>query len=132
MYIVYILYSQTLDRYYVGYTNDLCRRLAEHNRKKGKFTDRGQPWDVVYSEVFATKSEAGSARAIKRQKSPGIHQGTGSNGNRRQVGIPRCGRVLGRAWTSVQSRSRGTQLDHEEGGRKNGLLFSYVHSVYTI
>ena len=58
MYIVYILYSRSLDRYYAGYTNDLSRRLAEHNRIKGKYTDSGIPWEIVYSEKFTSKSEA--------------------------------------------------------------------------
>jgi putative endonuclease len=43
MFTVYILQSQSLNRYYVGYTNDLERRLTEHNRKKGKYTDSGIP-----------------------------------------------------------------------------------------
>ena len=38
MYIVYILYSSRLDKYYIGRTNDIVRRLSEHNRIKGKFT----------------------------------------------------------------------------------------------
>ena len=48
-YHVYILVSQTSGKFYVGYTNDLDRRLAEHNRKKGKYTDAGQPWGLVYT-----------------------------------------------------------------------------------
>lgn len=70
MYTVYILYSQRVDRYYVGYTNDLERRLSEHNRPKGKFTDRGIPWELCYSEVFLEKSAAYSREQfIKAQKS---------------------------------------------------------------
>jgi predicted GIY-YIG superfamily endonuclease len=34
MYTVYILHSDSLDKFYVGYTNDLTRRLSEHNRHK--------------------------------------------------------------------------------------------------
>ena len=49
MFIVYILYSQKLDRFYVGYTNQLERRISEHNRKKRKYTDIGIPWAVVYT-----------------------------------------------------------------------------------
>ncbi|MCU0457275.1 MAG: GIY-YIG nuclease family protein [Bacteroidales bacterium] len=60
---VYILYSESSDRYYVGYTNDLERRISEHNRKKGKFTDAGIPWHLVFSESFNTKREA-----MKREK----------------------------------------------------------------
>jgi putative endonuclease len=63
MYTVYILFSESLDRYYVGYTNDLNRRLAEHNRKKGKYTDTGIPWILVYSEVYDLKNQA-----IEREK----------------------------------------------------------------
>lgn len=57
MYTLYILHSKNLDRYYVGYTNDLTRRLSEHNRVKGKFTDVGIPWNLVYSKSFSTKKE---------------------------------------------------------------------------
>ena len=55
---VYILYSKVIDRFYVGYTNDLERRLAEHNRMKGKYTDSGIPWNLVYSEIYSTKTQA--------------------------------------------------------------------------
>ena len=58
MFTVYILQSQSLNRYYVGYTNDLERRLTEHNRKKGKYTDSGIPWQLVYHETYSTKTEA--------------------------------------------------------------------------
>ncbi len=58
MYIVYILYSSRLDKYYIGRTNDINRRLSEHNRIKGKFTDGGIPWSLVYNEVYDTLSDA--------------------------------------------------------------------------
>ena len=57
MFTLYILYSKSLDSYYVGYTNSIDRRLTEHNRKKGKYTDRGIPWLLVYCEIFGTKKE---------------------------------------------------------------------------
>ena len=63
MYTLYILYSKSADNYYVGYTNSIERRLSEHNRKKGKFTDRGIPWELVYTESFASKIDA-----MKREK----------------------------------------------------------------
>ena len=58
MYTLYVLHSKSVDRYYVGYTNDLARRLSEHNRIKGKFTDVGIPWKVVYTESYNTRKEA--------------------------------------------------------------------------
>ena len=58
MYSVYILFSKKLNRYYVGYTNNIERRLSEHNRKKGKYTDAGIPWKLVYTEKFENKIDA--------------------------------------------------------------------------
>jgi len=70
MYTVYILYSKSINRYYVGYTNDLERRLPEHNRKNGKFTDRGVPWELVYKEEYQAKEKAMSReKEIKSKKS---------------------------------------------------------------
>jgi len=70
MFTVYILQSQSLDRYSVGFTNDLARRLEEHNRKKGKYTDSGIPWQLVYHEIFSTKMEAmDREKFIKLKKS---------------------------------------------------------------
>ena len=70
MFTVYILYSESIDSYYIGYTNSIDRRLSEHNRKKGKFTDNGIPWKLVYIEKFDTKTEARlRERYIKAKKS---------------------------------------------------------------
>ena len=70
MFTLYILYSHSLDRYYVGYTNDIERRLQEHNRKKGKYTDSGIPWVVVHTELYSTKRQAIEREScIKSKKS---------------------------------------------------------------
>ena len=70
MFIVYILYSKSIDRYYIGYTNDLQRRLTEHNRIKGKYTDTGIPWEVVYTETFQSRLDAHRRELfIKKKKS---------------------------------------------------------------
>ena len=70
MYTVYILYSEKLNRYYVGYTNDIARRISEHNRPKGKYTDLGIPWKIVHSESYSTKKEAMQReKFIKSKKS---------------------------------------------------------------
>jgi len=70
MFTLYILYSARLDRYYVGFTNDIERRLSEHNRLKGKYTDIGIPWVLIHSEVYRTKKEAMDRESfIKNKKS---------------------------------------------------------------
>ena len=70
MYHVYILYSESIDRYYVGSTNNIERRISEHNRKKGKYTDIGIPWHLVYTEEYQSKEAAFKRdREIKSKKS---------------------------------------------------------------
>jgi putative endonuclease len=59
---VYVLLSETTGRRYVGQTEDLARRLAEHNNlfhNRRKHTSRNVgPWRLVYSEEHATRSQA--------------------------------------------------------------------------
>ncbi|HAT03892.1 MAG TPA: endonuclease [Candidatus Magasanikbacteria bacterium] len=57
-YYVYIIYSDTLRKKYIGYSNDLKKRLAEHNSGKSDFTLKGIPWRLVYYEVFNSKKDA--------------------------------------------------------------------------
>ncbi len=58
MYFVYVLYSHSLQKKYVGHTSDLNKRLAHHNAGLNRWSKRGIPWQLVYSEQFFTKSEA--------------------------------------------------------------------------
>ncbi|MEQ8304832.1 MAG: GIY-YIG nuclease family protein [Cyclobacteriaceae bacterium] len=70
MYFLYILYSQELDCYYVGQTDNIKDRLASHRGGKSKFTSRASDWMVVHTEEFLTRKEAlVRERAIKRMKS---------------------------------------------------------------
>ena len=46
----YIIYSQKLDKYYVGACIDLDRRLYEDNIGHSKFTSPGVPLNLVYKE----------------------------------------------------------------------------------
>ena len=69
-YHCYILYSQAIDKYYVGSTADLEARIAHHNAGDSKWTKRGIPWEIVHSESFSTRGEAlKREKFIKRQKS---------------------------------------------------------------
>ena len=66
----YILFSTTLNKYYVGSTTDIGRRLAEHNRGKEKFTKTGIPWILVHTEAFAELKQARQREFfIKKMKS---------------------------------------------------------------
>ena len=58
MYYVYVLKSQTTGKIYKGLTEDLKRRLLEHNSGKSNFTKSGKPWKLVYYEAFTSKKDA--------------------------------------------------------------------------
>ncbi|MSO19875.1 MAG: GIY-YIG nuclease family protein [Acidobacteria bacterium] len=49
---LYILKSQTADRFYIGSTNDLVRRLSEHARGHSAYTRGRGPWILVYQEAY--------------------------------------------------------------------------------
>jgi putative endonuclease len=44
---VYYLYSKKINKYYIGKTNDIERRLKEHNNAEEKFTKKGIPWKLI-------------------------------------------------------------------------------------
>tara|TARA_B110000438_G_C15183592_1_gene381199 strand:- start:120 stop:359 length:240 start_codon:yes stop_codon:yes gene_type:complete len=43
---------------YVGYTNNLKKRLNLHNKGKGAKFTRGRIWKLIYYEKYKTKKEA--------------------------------------------------------------------------
>ncbi len=59
-YFVYLIISKNKQKYlsYVGYTNNLKKRLAKHNASKGAKFTRGRKWIIAYSKVYDTKSKA--------------------------------------------------------------------------
>jgi putative endonuclease len=72
MFYIYIVESESSDRYYVGHTNDTERRLREHNTTEElKYTTKYRPWKIVFS--FEVSDDRGEAikmeRFIKKQKS---------------------------------------------------------------
>ena len=71
MHCIYILHSDKIDRYYVGYSSNLDERLNFHeNSKKRKYTYNAKDWRLYYTIECQTKS-LGLAieRHIKRMKS---------------------------------------------------------------
>jgi putative endonuclease len=57
-YYTYILKSLKNNRYYIGSTEDIDRRLQDHNWSRTKSTKSGIPWVVVYTEIYETRREA--------------------------------------------------------------------------
>jgi len=70
MWFIYIIYSVKLDKYYIGYTDDIPWRIERHNLGWGRFTTGGFPWQLVYSEQYPSKHQAlMREREIKSKKS---------------------------------------------------------------
>jgi putative endonuclease len=78
---VYVLGTRTKSRYltYVGWTDDVARRLAKHNTGKGARTTRGRVWVLLHQERFATRREAMSRewhlkrdRAFRKELAKGL------------------------------------------------------------
>ena len=58
MFIVYILFSESTGRFYVGFSADLDDRILRHNQGRSKSTKAGIPWNLVHQEAFESRSEA--------------------------------------------------------------------------
>ena len=72
MFIVYIIYSNKTDKYYIGTTDDFNKRLEEHNNAfyPNAYTRKGEPW--ILKKCFCcefSKEAYFMERFIKRMKS---------------------------------------------------------------
>ena len=58
MFITYVLKSKKDGKLYVGHTENLTRRLGEHNSGKVKSTKSRIPFELLHHQGFSTRSEA--------------------------------------------------------------------------
>lgn len=58
MYYLYILKSRVDQELYIGYTDNLKRRLSEHNNGKVKSTKSRKPFKLRYYEAFFSENDA--------------------------------------------------------------------------
>jgi putative endonuclease len=57
-YFVYILYSDSLGKYYTGSCENLEKRFREHNSGQSRFTKSGLPWIMVKNFTVSDRREA--------------------------------------------------------------------------
>ena len=62
MFYVYIIQNEKRELY-KGYTEDLKRRIIEHNNGRTKTTRKSKQWKLIYSETYNERDEA-----IQREK----------------------------------------------------------------
>ncbi|WP_295650035.1 GIY-YIG nuclease family protein [uncultured Mucilaginibacter sp.] len=56
--MVYVLYSQSFNKIYIGYTSDLDNRFLSHNELATKgYSLRYRPWVIAYTEEFENKKK---------------------------------------------------------------------------
>lgn len=58
MFYVYILQSELNNRYYIGSTIDVEKRVEKHNKGYVSSTKNMRPWKLVFFQGFATSHEA--------------------------------------------------------------------------
>ena len=63
MYYVYVIYSPSIKKKYVGQTKNISKRLKEHLSAESFWTKRANDWKLIYKETYKTRSEA-----ISREK----------------------------------------------------------------
>ena len=69
MYTVYILKSESTNRYYTGQTNDIDDRIRRHNSGYEISTKDGMPWQIIHREEFTSRADAmNREREIKNFK----------------------------------------------------------------
>ncbi len=69
-YFLYILYSGTIDQYYVGISHNPEMRISYHNSSNKGWTKRGRPWELVFLKIFPNRVKAQKwENWIKKQRS---------------------------------------------------------------
>ncbi len=63
MFYVYVLWSDKLNKRYIGQTENVQQRLINHNKGKNQFTKSGIPWKLIYVEELPDRTSA-----IKRER----------------------------------------------------------------
>lgn len=72
MFYIYVLKSEKNGLMYTGFTNDLQKRLSQHNRGESAWTKRGIPWKLIYYEACLEEYDA-LAREKYLKSGPGKH-----------------------------------------------------------
>ncbi|MGN7810510.1 GIY-YIG nuclease family protein [Flavobacterium sp. 22076] len=57
-FIVYILFSESKNKFYIGFTSNLEKRLIRHNQKSKGFSGNVNDWRVIYTENYEKKELA--------------------------------------------------------------------------
>jgi predicted GIY-YIG superfamily endonuclease len=92
-YFVYILWSENGCRFYIGISEDVNHRVAQHNQGLSRWTARYTPWTLVYQEARVDyRSARIRENELNRQKGgDGLFRHTGLDRRRFQKHPPQPG-----------------------------------------
>ncbi|NAY91792.1 GIY-YIG nuclease family protein [Muricauda sp. JGD-17] len=69
-FFVYIIFSESVNRYYVGHCGSLEDRIQRHRTRRSKYTKIAGDWELKWTKVFPSRGEAmAMEREIKKKKS---------------------------------------------------------------
>ena len=72
-YFLYIIYSESIDHYYIGISENPVLRLVRHNTFQTGWTKQGRPWKLVFQKEFESKQIAMKwEKWVKSQKNRSI------------------------------------------------------------
>jgi putative endonuclease len=74
MFYVYILRSKKDDKLYIGSTNDLRKRLIEHNRGEVFSTKSRIPFELIYYEAYKEEGDARKRESNLKLRSRALAQ----------------------------------------------------------
>lgn len=70
LYSVCIIFSASLNKYYVGYSVNVDNRIIDHNSGISTFTSKASDWELKWKKEFNTREEAkNEEKRIKSKKS---------------------------------------------------------------
>jgi len=71
-YFVYVLWSPSASRFYIGISEDPKIRLIQHNAGISKWTARHAPWELVRVEAYLDYSSARKRELLLKRQKGGI------------------------------------------------------------
>ena len=57
-YFIYSIYSNLLQKHYVGISENIPRRLEAHNSGLSTYTNKASDWKIIYQVTLGSKTEA--------------------------------------------------------------------------
>lgn len=132
MYYVYILKSKIREEIYIGSTNNLKRRLKEHNSGMETSTKRYAPWELYYYEAYLSENLA----RLREKKLK--HNGNAIRELKKRIGLLKIKEGLPSTTFTVSSQytsdhfNNNTANSSKDLKRESGAGFTMIELIIAI